>query len=127
VNNLRIEKVERIWVEVPLKERHNRHLTRENWDWTVSEILRVHTNSELVGYGETMCYYTWSKVPQEQIERVIGKSPFEFLWDDTLGAGLQMAIYDLGGQGDGSAHLQAVGPQGSRLVSGLLVDERHVR
>ena len=108
---IKIEQVERIWVEVPLKERHNRHLTRENWDWTVSEVLRVRTNSELVGYGETMCYYTWSRVPQEQIERVIGKSPFDFLWDDTLGAGLQMAIYDLAGKAMGVPIYKLLGPK----------------
>lgn len=98
MKNLIIKDVERTWVSVPLKPRHARHLTRENWDWTVFEILRLHTNSELVGYGETMCYYTWGKVPQAQVERVKGRSPFEFLWDDSLGAGLQMAIYDLAGK-----------------------------
>ncbi|MFH1084800.1 MAG: enolase, partial [Chloroflexota bacterium] len=101
MQSLIIKEVERTWVEVPLKTRHDRHLTRENWDWTVFEILRLRTNSELVGYGETMIYYTWSKVPQEQIQRVIGHSPFEFLWDDKLGAGLQMAVWDLAGKAAG--------------------------
>ncbi len=95
---LKIERVERTWVSVPLKPRHARHLTRENWDWTVFEILRLHTDASLVGYGETMCYYTWSRVPEEQVQRVIGRSPFELLWDDRLGAGLQMAVYDLVGK-----------------------------
>ena len=98
MENLIVEDVERTWVSVPLKPRHDRHLTRENWDWTVFEILRLHTNSDLVGYGETMIYYTWGRVPQEQIDRVVGRSPFEFLWDDGLGAGLQMAVYDLAGK-----------------------------
>jgi len=90
-----IRDVERTWVSVPLKPRHARHLTRENWDWTVFEIIALRTDSDLTGIGETMCYYTWGKVPQEQVDRVVGHSPFEFLWDDDLGAGLQMAIYDL--------------------------------
>ena len=93
-----IKEVERTWVEVPLKTRHARHLTRENWDWTIFEILRLHTDAGLVGYGETMIYYTWGRVPQEQIDRVIGHSPFEFLWEDKLGAGLQMAMWDLAGK-----------------------------
>ncbi|MCD6518589.1 MAG: mandelate racemase/muconate lactonizing enzyme family protein [Anaerolineae bacterium] len=93
-----IERVERTWVSVPLKPRHNRHLTRENWDWTVFEIIRLYTDTDLVGVGETMIYYTWGKVPKEQEERVIGHTPFEFLWDDSLGAGLQMAIWDLAGK-----------------------------
>ena len=90
-----IRDVERIWVSVPLKPRHARHLTRENWDWTVFEIIRLTTDTSLVGWGETMCYYSWGQVPQEQIDRVTGRSPFEFLGDDRLGAGLQMAVYDL--------------------------------
>ena len=98
MTKLIIRQVERTWVSVPLKPRHARHLTRENWDWTVFEILRLHANSDLVGYGETMVYYTWERVPQEQLDRVVGHSPFEFLWDDALGAGLQMAIWDLAGK-----------------------------
>jgi len=109
MKSLVIERVERTWVSVPLKPRHARHLTRENWDWTVFEILRAHTNSDLVGYGETMCYYTWGKVPQEQIDRVTGHSPFEFLWDDELGAGLQMAVYDLAGKALGVPCYQLLG------------------
>ncbi len=106
-----IREVERTWVSVPLKPRHARNLTRENHDWTVMEILRVYTDSELVGYGETMCYYTWGKVPQEQVDRVIGRSPFEFLWDDRLGAGLQMAIYDLAGKAMGVPCYRLLGPK----------------
>jgi len=98
MTKLTITNVERTWVSVPLKERHARHLTRENWDWTVFEVLRVHTDAGLTGVGETMCYYTWGRVPQEQIDRVIGRSPFELLDDDRLGAGLQMAVYDLVGK-----------------------------
>ena len=111
MNNLRIEKAEKTWVSVPLKPRHARHLTRENHDWTVMEILRLRTNSDLVGYGETMAYYTWGRVSEEQIERVIGRSPFEFLWDDSLGAGLQMAIYDLAGKALGVPCYRLIGPK----------------
>ncbi len=105
-----ITDVERTWVSVPLKARHARHLTRENWDWTVFEILRLRTDTDLVGYGETMCYYTWGRVPEEQIARVTGRSPFEFLSDDRLGAGLQMAIYDLAGKALGIPVHRLLGP-----------------
>ncbi len=110
-DELIIEEIEKRWVSVPLKERHARHLTRENWDWTVFEILEVRTNSDLVGYGETMVYYTWSRVPEEQIERVKGHSPYEFLWDDDLGAGLQMALWDLAGKALGLPCYKLMGPK----------------
>ena len=111
MNSLVIRDVQRTRVSVPLKTRHARHLTRENWDWTISEILRLHTNSDLIGYGETTIYYTWGRVPQEQIDRVIGHSPFEFLGDDDLGAGLQMAIYDLVGKALGVPCYKLLGPK----------------
>ena len=107
----RIRAVDRTWVSVPLKPRHARHLTRENWDWTVFEVLRLRTDTDLVGIGETMCYYTWGRVPQAQIDRVIGHSPFEFLWDDQLGAGLQMACFDLAGKAAGVPCYRLLGPQ----------------
>ena len=106
-----ITDVERIWVSVPFKPRHEKHLTRDDWDWTVLEILRLKTDSELVGYGETTIYYTWGRVAQGQIDRVIGHSPFEFLWDDRLGAGLQMAIYDLAGKALGVPCYKLIGPK----------------
>ena len=111
MKNLIIKDVERTWVSVPFKPRHARHLTRENWNWTVFEILRLRTNSDLVGYGETMCYYTWRRVAEEQVQRVIGHSPFEFLWDDRLGAGLQMAVYDLAGKALGVPCYRLLGPK----------------
>ncbi len=114
MNTLRIVDVERTWVHVPLKPRHDRHLTRENWNWPVMEILHVTTNSDLVGIGETMCYYTWGRVPQAQVERVKNKSPFEFLWDRRLGAGLQMAMWDLAGK--------AMGVPCYRLLGGKVRD-----
>ncbi len=106
-----ITHVERTWVEVPLKPRHARHLTRENWDWTVFEVLRVETDAGLTGVGETMCYYTWGRVPQAQVERVLGRSPFEFLWEDSLGAGLQMALWDLAGKALGVPCYRLLGPK----------------
>lgn len=105
-----IRAVERTWVSVPLKPRHARHLTRENWDWTVFEIVRLRTDTDLVGIGETMCYYTWGRVSQAQVQRVIGHSPFEFLWDDRLGAGLQMACLDLAGKAAGVPCHRLLGP-----------------
>ena len=53
---------------------------------------------DIVGYGETILHYTWGRVPDRAIERVRGKNPAEFLGDDSLGAGLQMALYDLVGK-----------------------------
>lgn len=100
---LRIKDVERIVVDVPFTPRCQEWNAREVWQWRISEVLRVTTDSpDIVGYGETILHYTWSRVSEEAIERVKGKNPADFLGDDSLGAGLQMAIYDLAGKALGA-------------------------
>ena len=63
-----------------------------------SEITRVVTDAGFVGYGETLPHYTWGAVTDEAVARVRGRNAAEFLGDDSLGAGLQMALYDVVGK-----------------------------
>jgi len=96
---LKIVDVERITLHVPYTPRCQFWCAREQYQWDISEVLRITTDvPDLVGYGETMPHYTWSHVPDIAIERVKGRNPADFLGDDSLGAGLQMAIYDLVGK-----------------------------
>jgi L-alanine-DL-glutamate epimerase-like enolase superfamily enzyme len=95
---LKISNVERILLDVPFRERAGVHMSRRIWRWTLVEICRVTTSDGLVGYGETIVHYTWGRVGDEQVKRVAGGNPADFLWDDSLGAGLQMAIFDLVGK-----------------------------
>ncbi|MEM7034957.1 MAG: uracil-DNA glycosylase family protein [Chloroflexota bacterium] len=97
--NLIVKDIERIVLDVPFTPRCQEWNAREIWQWRVSEVIRITTDvPDLVGYGETLLHYTWGRVPDEAIERVKGKNPVEFLGDDSLGAGLQMALYDLVGK-----------------------------
>ena len=99
---LRIVDVERIVVNVPFTPRCQQWNAREVWQWRISEIIRVTTDApDIVGYGETILHYTWGRVSDEAVERVKGKNPSECLGDDTLGAGLQMALYDVVGKAQG--------------------------
>jgi L-alanine-DL-glutamate epimerase-like enolase superfamily enzyme len=99
LDKLRIRDVERIVVDVPFTPRCQEWNAREVWQWGISEVIRVTTDAhDIVGYGETILHYTWGRVPDLAIERVRGKNPAEFLGDDSLGAGLQMALYDLVGK-----------------------------
>jgi L-alanine-DL-glutamate epimerase-like enolase superfamily enzyme len=96
---LRIKDVERIVVDVPFTPRCQQWNAREVWQWRISEVIRITTDApDLVGYGETLPHYTWGRVSDEAIARVKGGNPADFLGDDSLGAGLQMAIYDLVGR-----------------------------
>ncbi len=94
-----ITDVERITLRVPFTPRCLEWNAREVWQWQVVEVIRVTTDvPDLVGYGETLPFYTWGRVTDEAIERVRGRHPGDFLGDDTLGAGLQMALYDVAGK-----------------------------
>jgi L-alanine-DL-glutamate epimerase-like enolase superfamily enzyme len=97
--SLRVESVERVVVNVPFCERVRPWNEILIGQFGVIEICRVLTNAaEIVGYGETLLHYTWQKVSDAAIARVVGRNPAEFLADDTLGAGLQMALFDAVGQ-----------------------------
>ena len=94
-----IKDVERTTVHVPFTPRCEVWCAREQYQWDISEVVRITTDvADLVGYGETMPHYTWGRVTDENVARVKGANAADFLGDDSLGAGLQMAIYDLVGK-----------------------------
>lgn len=95
---LTITEVERITLNVPFHPTPHEWTAREVAQWSIVEVCRVRTNSDLVGYGETIPHYTWGRVSDEAASKVVGENPARFLGDDSLGAGLQMAIYDLVGK-----------------------------
>lgn len=96
---LKITDVERIVVRVPFTPRCQEWNARQVWQWQISEVIRLTTNApDVVGYGETILHYTWGRVPEEAIARVVGRPAAALLGDDGLGAGLQMAIYDAVGK-----------------------------
>jgi len=98
VRELKITNVERLLLDVPFRDRSRVHMSRRIWKWTLIEVCTVSTADGLVGQGETVVHYTWARVGDEQVKRVIGSNPLEHLWDDSLGAGLQMALFDLAGK-----------------------------
>ena len=68
-----IKDVERITVHVPFTPRCQIWCAREQYQWDISEVVRVTTDDpDIVGYGETMPHYTWSRVSDEAVERVKG-------------------------------------------------------
>lgn len=95
---LRITDIERITLNVPFRPRVEPWLDLLMWKWRIVEITRVVTDAGLIGYGATMPYYTWATVTDEAVDRVRGRNPAELLAEDSLGAGLQMALFDVVGQ-----------------------------
>jgi L-alanine-DL-glutamate epimerase-like enolase superfamily enzyme len=108
VMGAKITEVERILLVVPFVERVRREMERARIHrWSEVEVIRVVTDAGVVGYGETLQNYTWGRV--DLAERVIGRSPFSLMWDDSLGAGLQMALFDAAGKLAGVPVYQLLG------------------
>lgn len=104
-----IKDIETIILDVPFHEVPQRNMARSLSGWHIAEICRITTDTGLVGIGETLPNYTWSPVSEEAKKRVIGQSPFSLLWDDSLGAGLQMAMFDVCGKAEGVPAHQLMG------------------
>ena len=98
---MKIKEIEIFWLDVPFHDAPQRNMARTLAGWHICEICRVTTDNGLVGYGETLPNYTWGKVSAAAIERTKGRNPFDLMWDDTLGAGLQMALFDVAGKAAG--------------------------
>ncbi len=94
----KITDIERIWVDVPFKETPARNMIREIPHWTLFELCKVTLDTGEVGLGETTQYYTFGTVSEEAERRALGADPAEIMWDDSLGAGLQMACFDAVGK-----------------------------
>ena len=91
-----VKHIETVWVDLPLRPVPARNMVREIPHWTIFEICKVTLDSGVVGFGETMVYYTWgaSNVTDTAKAKVMGRHPAEVMWDDSLGAGLQIALFD---------------------------------
>jgi L-alanine-DL-glutamate epimerase-like enolase superfamily enzyme len=96
--NLTVTHVERIPISVPFREVPARNMVRELPHWTLFELCNVTLACGVTGFGETMQYYTFRTVSDEAIAGVMGKNAPEVMWDDSLGAGLQMALFDAVGR-----------------------------
>ena len=126
---MKITRIEQISVDIPYLERVREHL-QKGWnlgnratddeffaneadfqrEWRNSSppsvetsIYHVHTDEGLVGVGEG------SSFSEDQVQSYLGKSPFEFVMDDTAGP-LQIAFYDLMGQAVGLPMAKLFGP-----------------
>ena len=93
-----VEKIERTTLRVPYRDVVARSMDRELPHWRYSEVCEVRLASGAVGFGETMLYYTWGVTGDEHVKRAMGKNAAELMWDDSLGAGLQIALFDAVGR-----------------------------
>jgi len=106
---LQITRIDRTTVKVPFREIPARNMARELPHWEYSEIVEVHLQSGHIGFGESMLYYTWGATSDRDVKRAQGKNAADLMWDDSLGAGLQMALFDAIGRSKGVPIHQLLG------------------
>ncbi|MEW6755090.1 MAG: enolase C-terminal domain-like protein [Candidatus Latescibacterota bacterium] len=111
-----VKRVDRTVLHVPFHPRCARTMEVYGPGWSIVELIEVTTAGGVAGVGETIQGYTWGRSGEAQFERVRGRNLFDHLWDDSLGAGLQMALFDAAGKLlDVPCH-RLLGPQHRRSV-----------
>jgi L-alanine-DL-glutamate epimerase-like enolase superfamily enzyme len=97
----RVAEVSFTRLQDPFAPRHAEHMPRLSGDWSLIEVCRVRLENGVEGVGETVLQYTWGRVPAGAGERLRGRNVFDCLWEDSLGCGLQMALWDAAGKAAG--------------------------
>ena len=95
---MKVTDIDRIVVDVPFTPRAQVITRQSVYNWTILELCKVTTDTGHVGWGETVIHYTYGRVTDESVERVLGQSPAALMNEDSLGAGLQMALFDVVGK-----------------------------
>ncbi len=96
--NLSVDKIETIWLELPFRPVPGRRMFAENYEWRFFQIQKVTLACGVTGFGETMPYYTWGVPTEDKFAYARGRNAADLMWDDSLGAGLQMALFDAVGK-----------------------------
>jgi L-alanine-DL-glutamate epimerase-like enolase superfamily enzyme len=93
---MKIAHIEQIPITMPLAKRYDNHAGRMRmYDMDQHLLIKVHGDNGLIGYGDYEDNPT--PVPQNVVDSLIGKSPFDFLLNNFHMA-LGMALYDLMGK-----------------------------
>ena len=99
--HMKVVDVERTVIDVPFTPRQSQ-ITIESvstvYNWSILELCKVTTDTGHIGWGETVIHYTYGRPTAESVKRVMGESPAELMNDDSIGAGLQMALFDVVGK-----------------------------
>jgi L-alanine-DL-glutamate epimerase-like enolase superfamily enzyme len=95
---MKIKTLELIHLDVPFTPHSQQHLGYWLPHWRILQVCHITLDNGVEGWGETVPNYTWAKVPDNIQDRVVGKPAAELMWDDALGAGVQMALFDAVGK-----------------------------
>jgi len=91
---MKVTQIELMYLDIPFSPHTNQHMQYWLPEWRISQLCKIRLDNGLVGWGETLPNYTWAKVPDDLEARVLNREAAELLWQDDLGAGVQMALFD---------------------------------
>ena len=95
---MKVKSIELIHLDLPFTSHTNQHMKYWLPHWRIIQLCKLEMNDGTIGWGETIPNYTWAKVPDNIEERIVGQTAADLLWDDSLGAGVQMALFDAVGK-----------------------------
>jgi L-alanine-DL-glutamate epimerase-like enolase superfamily enzyme len=95
---MKVRRIEFIHLDVPFTAHTHEHMQYWLPHLRIFQLCKLTLENGIVGWGETMPNYTVAKVPQGVEARVVGREAAELLWQDDLGAGVQMALFDAVGK-----------------------------
>ena len=88
-SNMSVKSVDQIFIDLPFKPVPKRHQYREfNHEQRRFKMLyKVHLTNGVTGIGE-------GSLAPDALKRVVGQNAADHMWDDSVGSGLQIALFD---------------------------------
>jgi L-alanine-DL-glutamate epimerase-like enolase superfamily enzyme len=108
---MKIKSINLTYLNVPFTPHTDKHLRYWLPHWHITQICRLEMDNGIVGIGETIPNYTWCKVPEDIADRVVGREAASLMWDASLGAGVEMALFDAIGKHENVPVHQLLGPK----------------
>ena len=95
---MKITDIELTYLDVPFTPHTNEHMQYWLPHWHIVQICKITLDNGVVGWGETIPNYTWARVSDDIAEQIVGREAGDLLWEDGLGAGVQIALFDAVGK-----------------------------
>lgn len=95
---MKVQAIEFTLLDLPFTEHTNLHMQYWLPHHRIFQICKLTLDNGVVGWGETMPNYTPNKVPAGIEGRVLDHEAAELMWQDDLGVGVQMALFDAVGK-----------------------------
>ena len=91
---MKVSRVELIHLDLPFEPLAGRHLKYWISSWRMVQLCRLTLDNGVTGWGETIPAATHAGVPDDIEDRILGEEAASLLWNDGLGCGVQMALFD---------------------------------